>query len=73
MLKFSRALMLGNIVTGKGVIISGKGLAGAGTWISYECYIFLGGSRNTIVEKAVRDIRWLSLKIWYFYESLVSV
>ena len=28
-----------------------------------DTYIFLGGSRNAIVDKAVPDIRWVSLKI----------
>ena len=34
---------------------------------------FLGGSRNAIVDKAVPDIHWVSLKIWYFHESLLSM
>ena len=30
---------------------------------TYVICIFLGGSRNTIVDEAVPDIRWVSLKI----------
>ena len=34
---------------------------------------FLSGSRNTIVDKAIPGVCWVSLKIWYFRESLVSM
>ena len=36
-------------------------------------FIILGGSRNTVVDKAVPDIRCVFMKIWYFHESLVSM
>ena len=32
---------------------------------------FLGGSRNTMVDEVVPHIRWVSLKILYFHESLI--
>ena len=34
--------------------------------------IFLGESRKTIVDKAVLDVRWVSLKIWYFHVAIVN-